>query len=568
MDIVDKQDDQVSNHSENLPEKPLINREIKHEIQIFNDLDASDIRMEQLNFLLSNRSQSISASNSQYGGSKKGKTQNITAHLKFPIGGTAPQPVQSRTSKGNQLDKLVTYIGTQKLSFNNRRGRDPLNKTQPIDQRFKETDYNTNKDELSQSNIPITEGDQTSEQRKNSYYSPNLKFKRMRGQRRSTNDDLQMNTTMRSSMVSKTLNCSKTNLVDYPHQSKIFQHYNPVGPADYTLPKLFTDGKHTIVDSKIKNKPSYSFGQKHSVNAIISSQHKQELLGKDSPGVGFYESKDIRTINESSLKNYEQYQSTSQQKNDLSQSPSRLGHKQILSQFGSSERFFLFENQRKLWEQVPIQYDQNQNSGLLQKSFVNEKMHEFIADKNHPDYGPQHRKTKIFGVVLEKFDNEVGPGTYEIQTKYSDFNKQNTSGVYHKKSKSIFNKDLTQVLNPIPDRFEHTKRVFCREWKVDHINKESQGPGIYDIINVKIQKPADFSFPKLDRGLLTLTKNNSPSPTSYNAVDLDWANDQFAVSNGIQTYKLKDNTNSVNVNTNTSGFNNTVAENDLSIQKA
>jgi len=40
----------------------------------------------------------------------------------------------------------------------------------------------------------------------------------MRGQRRSINDDIQMmNNTMRTSMVSKTLNSSKTNLVDNPH---------------------------------------------------------------------------------------------------------------------------------------------------------------------------------------------------------------------------------------------------------------------------------------------------------------------------------------------------------------
>jgi len=74
---------------------------------------------------------------------------------------------------------------------------------------------------------------------------------------------------------------------------------------------------------------------------------------------------------------------------------------------------------------------------------MNETANQFIGEKDHPEYGPKHRKTKIFGVVLEKFDNEVGPGTYEIQTKYSDFNKSNVSGIYHKKSKSIFNKDLS-----------------------------------------------------------------------------------------------------------------------------
>ena len=87
MDINERQDDldQASNHSDQAPLKPHI---IKHDIKIFNDLDASDIRMDQLNFLLSNRSQSISVSNSQYvGGNKKSKTFNFTAHLKFPLNG-------------------------------------------------------------------------------------------------------------------------------------------------------------------------------------------------------------------------------------------------------------------------------------------------------------------------------------------------------------------------------------------------------------------------------------------------------------------------------------------------
>jgi hypothetical protein len=32
-------------------------------------------------------------------------------------------------------------------------------------------------------------------------------------------------------------------------------------------------------------------------------------------------------------------------------------------------------------------------------------------------------------------------------------------------------------------------------------------------------KTKQYIFPKVDRGLLNLEKNNSPSPTSYNVVD-------------------------------------------------
>lgn len=46
---------------------------------------------------------------------------------------------------------------------------------------------------------------------------------------------------------------------------------------------------------------------------------------------------------------------------------------------------------------------------------------------------------------------------------------------------------------------------------------------MYDYQNVRMKKPLNYAFGKKDRGLLTLNRDNSPSPASFNAIEMEWA---------------------------------------------
>eukprot|EP00347_Sterkiella_histriomuscorum_P001814 403370573 len=397
-----------------------------------------------------------------------------------------------------------------------------------------------------------------------SYYSPNAKFKHIRvGKRTSLNDDLHnVSINLRTSFKSESKHnasqfgaTAQSFLNDQSHQTKLFQHYNPVGPADYKLPDLFgkTSQKFQIVESHIKNKPSYSFGQKHSVHQIISNQHKQELLGQDSPGVGFYKEqvkvdlKDKSNILQETTDLPQNGKSTDRDSERKDQSNKEK------SIFGKSERFFIFQEQKQLQEQVPIQYNEDQNSSLLQKSFQNEKVHQYspVKEPNETSF----RQTQIFKEAMK--NQNLGPGTYDINTKYSDFNMTSRTTFRHNQSLSKTkadklkqNEDLNNVnkdqnTSPIKqqiqvkDRFAHTGKVFFKEWRLDHTNKTSLGPGVYEHQKFRLKKPLNYAFAKKDRGLLTQSKDNSPSPATYNSVDMNWTQqDQFQAQFGIQPVNM------------------------------
>eukprot|EP00347_Sterkiella_histriomuscorum_P013432 403364728 len=61
----------------------------------------------------------------------------------------------------------------------------------------------------------------------------------------------------------------------------------PVGPGEYKLPNL--TGVKQVVSTK-QNQPSFSMRERTDTNSkmVISSDHKVDQIGKDSPGVGQY----------------------------------------------------------------------------------------------------------------------------------------------------------------------------------------------------------------------------------------------------------------------------------------
>jgi hypothetical protein len=63
--------------------------------------------------------------------------------------------------------------------------------------------------------------------------------------------------------------------------------YNSVGPGDYSLPDLMAP--KTQNGDGIAKKPAFSFGKKHSINAVVDKNLMQDLIGKDSPGFSRYD---------------------------------------------------------------------------------------------------------------------------------------------------------------------------------------------------------------------------------------------------------------------------------------
>ncbi|CDW89954.1 UNKNOWN [Stylonychia lemnae] len=258
---------------------------------------------------------------------------------------------------------------------------------------------------------------------------------------------------------------SRSMLRDQSHKSSLFQHYNPTSPNDYKLPDLI--GKQT--QSK-KQSPSYSFGIQHSKRAIISPSHKQDLLGKDSPGVGYY--KVTQFIRQMHLRD-------EINKSDL--------------QFGTVPRFFEFENQRQQ-QKLPITYQQDLNTFNKQDSKVN-----LTLDSRDISLRDSPRYRSVFG--KDPRNPNPGPGAYESP---------------HNLMKQSSSKRLLNGIKSRQDRFDITKKVFCKEWSTDHKNKESLGPGIYSTMRQSPMKA--YKIPQRDRGLLSKERNNSPSPASYNTL--------------------------------------------------
>jgi hypothetical protein len=45
---------------------------------------------------------------------------------------------------------------------------------------------------------------------------------------------------------------------------------------------------HVIFDSTIPSKPSFTFGKKHSFKRVVNPIASSDFLGRESPGVGYY----------------------------------------------------------------------------------------------------------------------------------------------------------------------------------------------------------------------------------------------------------------------------------------
>lgn len=65
-----------------------------------------------------------------------------------------------------------------------------------------------------------------------------------------------------------------------------------LGPGDYTLPDLVGKKK---AEGRQLNEPNYSFGHKLNTKAVPSSQHVQDYLLTESPGVGTYKPETVNS---------------------------------------------------------------------------------------------------------------------------------------------------------------------------------------------------------------------------------------------------------------------------------
>eukprot|EP00347_Sterkiella_histriomuscorum_P019372 403341879 len=223
---------------------------------------------------------------------------------------------------------------------------------------------------------------------------------------------------------------------DSSQKSSLQQYYNPTSPGDYNLPNLI--GRETQSKSKA---PAYSFGSKYSIKQVISSQHKQDLVGSDSPGVGYYKNSDKLIVEKS--------QRDHLNKSDL--------------QFGTSPRFFEFQNQLMLKKKLPLQYEEEDQNSINKKtnqsqlkSILNDKDLVINQDKRMP-YGLKDQK---------KFDSP-GPGSYQTFQSSLPISKNGSQ-------RSL---EIVKSLRQQQERFEITKKTFHREWKTDQIGQESKGPG-------------------------------------------------------------------------------------------
>ena len=66
------------------------------------------------------------------------------------------------------------------------------------------------------------------------------------------------------------------------------------------------------------------------------------------------------------------------------------------------------------------------------------------------------------------------------------------------------------------DRFGITKKVFCKEYARDNLSKGKPGPTDYKVQSINKKAQVKHTIPSTDRNLLTIKKDDGPSPVSYN----------------------------------------------------
>jgi hypothetical protein len=80
-------------------------------------------------------------------------------------------------------------------------------------------------------------------------------------------------------------------------------------------------------------------------------------------------------------------------------------------------------------------------------------------------------KKRNFIITMEKTPESPGPAAYDVT---SALNSINDSSIINS---SVINRNA--VFQDKRDRFKITKKQFTSEWKGDHVNSETLGPGYY-----------------------------------------------------------------------------------------
>jgi len=106
-----------------------------------------------------------------------------------------------------------------------------------------------------------------------------------------------------------------------------------------------------------------------------------------------------------------------------------------------------------------------------------------------------------------------GPGNYNTD-KYSAFIDHDIASM--SMSKIIAKKSGRGSMTIEPDRFGMTKKVFCKEYAKDKMGVKVPGPSEYKIEPINKKGQVKHSIPSTDRKLLTIVKDDGPSPAFYN----------------------------------------------------
>ncbi|CDW79404.1 UNKNOWN [Stylonychia lemnae] len=276
---------------------------------------------------------------------------------------------------------------------------------------------------------------------------------------------------------------SNTRPEDDPFNSSITVQdlLKPVGPGNYELPNL--TGQKQIISTK-QSPPSFSLSSRtdHNNRVIISKQHVQEIVGRDSPGVGSY--------------NYDYSQLMN---NFISKGGTSTELKAKYS-FKKEKKFFQLTQNVVLKQNLPHYYDQDY------KAKWNKQVGGF----------PKDERFKYARADKDLEERSPGPTTAQIRKDFS----LPKIGIKKGMNKSfVIQKGESPYDNR--DRFQDNSKIFFKELAGERQGRDSPGY-VYNTTQTISQlgnRNNSFSFGK-DTRKINEFKMEAPPPGVYNPIDL------------------------------------------------
>jgi len=227
-----------------------------------------------------------------------------------------------------------------------------------------------------------------------------------------------------------------------------------------------------IFVSQYKNFPTYSFSPRSSNKNIITKDHIQDFIGKDTPGAGAYRNEDVNAVKPAS--------------------PRCVINNAL--RFACSPRDRCISN-------IPHSYRGPTDSGSISPRTLGGTIGNFTRFKKS-DW------------IHNRFP---GPGSYSNEAS-CDFLTQS----FDPSCKSILSKMKTTNLNTTTTFRTHISsrsNLYSPEYKKEFLNRDGPGPGIYELQKNPAFTKRVVSFGKEKRRLLEPKKDELPSPCSYSPRD-------------------------------------------------